>query len=102
MSNYNIKQLKEKIAPRDQKTIRKEYASRFDHTKVVRKTFCFPEEEVEQIKTIKNVALGEKVVLSDSEIIRLGLLSLTEFSKENLVKLTCQLKKIPVGRPPRK
>jgi len=68
----------------------------------VRKTFSIPETELELIDKIKDKALDRKVVLAESEVVRLGFLVLSELSGNELEKLSDKLEKMPMGRPPKR
>ena len=122
MGKYDLSNFKKKIAPRDKNEVEKGAASRFskaDETlgvgelkekpleknsfaRVVRKTFSIPEIELNLIHKIKDKALNRKVVLSESEVVRLGFLILSELSDDDLEALSEMLEKIPTGRPPKK
>lgn len=122
MGKYDLSNFKKKIAPRDKDEVEKGAASRFskaDETlgvdepqekpletksfaRVVRKTFSIPETELELIDKIKDKALNRKVVLAESEVVRLGFLILSELSEDDLETLSERLEKMPMGRPPKK
>jgi|SRR6185312_5567942 len=122
MSQYNRASLKEKITPRDKSEIEKKAADRFKKadetlgmenepvlekekksmTRVIRKTFSIPEKELSLIEKIKNNALNNKLVLGESEVLRLGLLVISSFSSDELEKSARLLEKIPMGRPSKK
>jgi len=122
MGKYDLSSFKKKIAPRDKDEVEKGAASRFskaDETlgveepqekpietksfaRVVRKTFSIPETELELIDKIKDKALNRKVVLAESEVVRLGFLMLSELSEGDLEALSERLEKMPMGRPPKK
>lgn len=122
MGKYDLSNFKKKIAPRDKDEVEKGAASRFskaDETlgvdepqekpletksfaRVVRKTFSIPETELELIDKIKDKALNRKVVLAESEVVRLGFLMLSELSEGDLEALSERLEKMPMGRPPKK
>lgn len=122
MGKYDLSSFKKKIAPRDKDEVEKGAASRFskaDETlgveepqekpietksfaRVVRKTFSIPETELELIDKIKDKALNRKVVLAESEVVRLGFLMLSELSEGDLEVLSERLEKMPMGRPPKK
>ena len=123
MNGYNINSLKEKISTRKECEIKQNAAARFksadetlgikdleenknallsSYSKVVRKTFSIPSSDLALIEIIKDKALNKKRVLSDSEIVRLGFLILSELSDEDLNDLSQRIKKIPVGRPLKK
>jgi len=59
--------------------------------RVVRKTFSIPETELELIDKINNKALNRKVVLAESEVVRLGFLMLSELSEGDLEALSERL-----------
>lgn len=67
--------------------------------RVVKKTFSIPSNELQLIDEVKGKALNKKIVLSESETIRLGILIAKESSEELLVKFAKQLEVLPKGRP---
>lgn len=122
---YDLSNFKKKIAPRDRDEIEKKAASRFSKadealgvieavepekrtetpppmSRVVRKTFSIPENELGLINLIKDTALDNKVVLAESEIVRLGFLVLSEMKGDEIQALAGRLTKMPMGRPPKK
>jgi len=122
MGKYDLSNFKKKIAPRDKEEVERDAASRFSKAdealgvgelqekpvetksfaRVVRKTFSIPETELELIGKIKDKALNRKIVLAESEVVRLGFLILSELSEDNLEALSERLEKMPMGRPPKK
>jgi hypothetical protein len=121
MSRYNTTLLKAKISPRDKEGRENSAIDRFknadetlgvasesiknvtkSHTKVVRKTFSIPEKEIHLFEQIQDKALNKKVVLGESEVLRLGLLIVSELSDEELSLSARRLEKIPTGRPTKK
>lgn len=122
MAKYDLSNFKKKIAPRDKVEIEKVAASRFSKadetlgverpqqrplekktcTRVVRKTFSIPEKELDLINKIKDKALDRKIVLAESEVVRLGFIVLTELSGDDIESLSERLEKMPMGRPPKK
>ncbi len=122
MGKYDLSNFKKKIAPRDKDAVEKGAASRFSKAnetlgveeheekaietksfaRVVRKTFSIPESELGLINKIKDKALNKKIVLAESEVVRLGFLMLSELPDDDLETLSDRLEKMPMGRPPKK
>lgn len=115
---HNLNSLKEKISPKKSsddssiaiaekfkladKTlgiIEKPHLKPFE--KVAKKTFSIPNNELKFIDEIKEKALNKRIVLSESETIRLGILIAKETSEDNLAKFAKQLEILPKGRPKR-
>ena len=67
--------------------------------KVATKTFSIPEDELKLIETIKDKALNKRVVISDSEAIRLGLFIAVASPDDVIVKFFSALEKMKKGRP---
>ena len=120
MAKYNLSGFKEKIASRDKKEIEEAASNKFKRadealgvsqeeakthaepqsfTRIVRKTFSIPEAELGLIAEVKDRALNKKLVLAESEIMRLGLLIASKLSEDELVKASKKLEKMPLGRP---
>ena len=66
---------------------------------VLRKTFSIPQNEAEIFKKIRSKALDYRVVLSDSEIVRLGLVLLTQLQDNEFQEKILNLNKLQTGRP---
>lgn len=66
---------------------------------VLRKTFSIPEDEISVFKKIKNRALDYRVVISDSEIVRLGLILLSNLEDKAFQARILNVNKLPAGRP---
>lgn len=66
---------------------------------VLRKTFSIPEEEMTNFKRIKNRALDYRVVISDSEIVRLGLILVTKLNDKEFQEEILNINKLTTGRP---
>lgn len=66
---------------------------------VTRKTFSIPEKELINFNKIKNRALDYRVVVSDSEIVRLGLILISDLDDKNFHEKICNINKVPTGRP---
>ena len=66
---------------------------------VIRKSVSFPEETLVSIDTIKDRALNKKIILSDSEVVRLGVQMVFELQEEELYKKAGDIKRISSGRP---
>jgi len=119
-SIHNLGSLKEKILPKKTAITDLNMAEKFklaDKTlgisenknqqtsstlRVAKKTFSIPSNELQLIDEIKGKALNKKIVLSESEAIRLGILIAKESSEELLVKFAKQLEVLPKGRPKNK
>ncbi len=125
MNKYDLTKLKNKISSRDREEIKESATSRFSQAdqvlnndkedtshvnsiqqprstatkQVVRKNFSLPIKECPLIDIIKDKALDRKVVLSDSEVLRLGLLVLSELSADDIRLLASGLEKMRMGKP---
>ncbi len=66
---------------------------------VLRKTFSIPEEEMVNFKRIKNRALDYRVVISDSEIVRLGLILVSSLDDKEFQEKILNINKLTAGRP---
>ena len=123
MNKYNLGSLKDKISTRNEEEIKKNAAARFKSAdeilgmntqqdgqivqtlpknNAVRKTFSIPENDLLLIDVIKDKALNKRKILSDSEIVRLGFLVLSELSDEKLTDLSQRIEKTALGRPRKK
>jgi len=69
---------------------------------VLRKTFSIPEEEVLNFNKIKNRALDYRVVISDSEIVRLGLVLVSKLEDKEFQERILNINKLIAGRPKNK
>lgn len=67
--------------------------------KVVRKSAAVTTDDLDIIQAIKDKCLNYKIVLNDSEVIRLSLLIASQLSEEELINTSKKLKKVPAGRP---
>ena len=67
--------------------------------RVVRKSYALTKHDLEKIKSIKDKCLNQKVVLSDSHVVRLALELATKLSENELIDASAHLQKISVGRP---
>ncbi len=72
---------------------------RFYDTEYIRKTFSIPVEELKNIELIKDKALNKKIILRDSEVIRMSLLMMIEVSEEDLIQIFGKMKILQKGRP---
>lgn len=105
MSKYNTSSLVQKIASRNKEEVLQHAADRFARaddalgvvveklekkeetvpfTRVIKKTFSIPESELDLVEKIKDIALNKRIVLAESEVLRLGLLVVSELSEEAL------------------
>ena len=66
---------------------------------VIRKTFSLPEEDLSKIEVIKDRVLNKKIILSDSEVLRLGIQMLFELKEEELYAKATRINKMQTGRP---
>src|SRR5271170_2791896 len=114
MAKYDLGKFKQKISPREGDEVKKKAASRFNvadevlginqaedaapksFARIVRKTFSIPENELQLIEKVREKALNKRVVLADSEIVRIGLLIASELSDEKLEKIAGRLEKMPM------
>lgn len=119
MAKYDLGKFKQKISPREGDEVKQKAASRFNiadevlgitdnqeedvvpksFARIVRKTFSIPENELQLIGKVREKALNKRVVLADSEIVRIGLLIASELSDEKLEEIAGRLEKMPMGRP---
>lgn len=67
--------------------------------KVIRDTFTLPEKDYQLIDLIRERALKSSLVLSKSEVIRVGLLALKDMSQGGLIDVVKSLTKVKSGRP---
>jgi hypothetical protein len=67
--------------------------------KVVRKSAAITIKDLEILQLIKDNCLNHKIVLNDSEVIRLGLSLIAKLSEEDLIKASKEITKLPTGRP---
>lgn len=117
-TRHDLTSFKDKIKPKRTPTDTKDVTERFaraDKTlgvsqdedkhmvaassKAVKKTYSVPAEALELIELIKDRALNKKVVMSDSEVVRLGLLLAAECTEDDLVKFFARLETLAKGRP---
>lgn len=68
-------------------------------TKVVREAFTIPEAEHAQIETVRSALLSQAVAVSKSEVLRAGLLMLTEADIKTQQKVFDRLERVKTGRP---
>ncbi len=113
MSGIQNQLLKNKIAPQVNETVMikdkfdvadKELSVKDDEVlplqnKVERKTFSIPSEELLVLKILKDKALDYKIVMSDSEIIRVGLKEISNIESVKFCEKIADLKKLKCGRP---
>lgn len=103
--------LEEKIA---HKTAKSSVYKRFDHAdealgvideepreRIIRKSYALTKKDIENIRLIKDKCLNQRVVLSDSHIVRLAINFAATLSEDILIKASSQIQKIPAGRPKR-
>lgn len=67
--------------------------------KVVRKSSAITTDDLKIIQAIQDKCLNYKIVLNDSEVVRLALLIASQLSEEELISASKKLKKVPTGRP---
>lgn len=67
--------------------------------RVIRKSYALTKHDLEKIKSIKDRCLNQKVVLSDSHVVRLALELATKLSENELIDASSHLQKVSVGRP---
>lgn len=67
--------------------------------KVVRDSFTMPRNEYQKIDEIKTLCLKAKMHVKKSEVLRAGLLVLSELSPTKLKQVLNGLEKIKTGRP---
>jgi hypothetical protein len=66
---------------------------------VERKTFSIPSEELLVLKQLKDKALDYKIVITDSEVIRVGLKEISNIESFKFCEKIAGLKKLKCGRP---
>lgn len=106
--NKNLLALSERIA---HKTIKKEIDKKFDHANqilgvddsiresVIRKSCALTRQDMENIQKIKEKALNKRIVLSDSQVIRMGIQLMSDLSERRLVEESDRMPKLSAGRP---
>jgi hypothetical protein len=118
MKKYNLSTLKEKISPRTEEATKEKAKDRFleaDKTlgieeilenketaiaqKIIRKTFSIPKDELQLIDKIKEQALNNRIVLSESEAVRIGLVVAAKLDNNELTNIAQQITKLKPGRP---
>ncbi len=67
--------------------------------KVVRDSFTMPRVEYQKIADIKAICLKVKMHVKKSEVLRAGLIVLSELDDTQLIKVLNDLEKIKTGRP---
>ena len=70
--------------------------------KVIRDSFTFPEEDYKLIKNLRDRCLKNATMANKSEILRAGLITLTNLTDEELVEAIASLPKVKTGRPNKK
>jgi hypothetical protein len=68
-------------------------------SKSISRTFNFPAQEVSRLDEIQDKLLSKKIVLNKSEVVRLGLLIMSEMSVEKLSSYLANLERAQWGRP---
>ena len=66
--------------------------------KVVRKSYTVTQNDLTNIRTIKEKCLTKKVILNASWIIRMSLYLASKLSEEELIKASNEIPNIPIGR----
>ena len=67
--------------------------------RVIRKSYALTKQDLENIKSIQDKCLNQKVVLNDSHVIRLALGLAVKLSDDALIKASLQTPKVVTGRP---
>ena len=67
--------------------------------KVVREAFTLPENEQQQIEVIRERALQQAIYATKSEVMRAGLLLVSELDDQQLRQLLERVEKVRTGRP---
>ena len=67
--------------------------------KMVRDSFTMPETDYSQLAELKKKCLQSGVHVKKSELLRVGLLSLSRMSDSALLKAVAQVEKLKTGRP---
>ena len=69
--------------------------------RLIRKSYALTKQDLMGLEKIKDKFLNEKIVLSDSYILRLAIKIASELPQSILVENSYNVPKIPVGRPKR-
>ena len=67
--------------------------------KVIRDSFSFPEQDYVKISELKKTCLTAGVHVKKGEILRAGLLLLSQLKIDDLKQVVARVEKIPTGRP---
>ena len=67
--------------------------------RVIRKSYALTSDDLEYIKRIQSKCLNQKIVLSDSHVIRVALWLAEGLSEESLIKASMCTPKVIKGRP---
>jgi len=67
--------------------------------RVIRKSYALTKQDLEKISSVKDKCLNQKVVLSDSQVVRLALELATKLSEAELIEASSHLQKVSIGRP---
>jgi flagellar basal body-associated protein FliL len=70
-----------------------------DKVKVVRDSFSFPEQDHHKIAELKKICLAAGVHVKKGEILRAGLILLTNLNLTDLLEAVKKVEKVQTGRP---
>ena len=95
------KSSKKKIKSRQGKSERgaREKKENVAPPKVVRDSFTMPLADYQQLKELKKLCLSKGVNIKKGELLRAGIMALTEMEGNELLNLLEKLEKVKTGRP---
>lgn len=67
--------------------------------RVIGKSFTLIKNDLENIKLIKEKCLNKRVVVSDSQVVRLALYLAAQLIEDDLINASLEIPKIQTGRP---
>lgn len=68
--------------------------------KVIRDSFTMPEEDHALIERVRHLCLKKMMVVSKSEVLRVGVQLLNALSEKEIIERIKNLPKVKTGRPP--
>lgn len=99
----DLSKFKNKIAHPSKKEDKFDIADRvlgtIDREKVIKRSIAVLSEDQERLNAIRKILLKETIEVSESHIFRLGLLLISNLSKEQLLDVIDKIPKVPTGRP---
>ena len=67
--------------------------------RVIRKSYALTKQDLENIEIIKDKCLNQKVVLTDSHVIRMAISLAVKLTEDTLIKASLQTPRVITGRP---